>query len=44
MLNYGHASGKTWIMAYQIPKRFGAKKQVTMAKATGHDLMSSINA
>lgn len=44
MLNYGHASGKTWLMAYQIPKRFGAEKQVTMTKATGHYLMNSSNA
>ena len=22
MINYGHSSGKTWLMAYQIPKRY----------------------
>lgn len=25
MLNYGHASGKTWLMAYQIPKKIWCK-------------------
>ena len=26
MLNYGHASGKTWLMAYQIPKKIWCRK------------------
>ncbi len=26
MLNYGHASGKTWLMAYQIPKKIWCKE------------------
>ena len=30
MLNYGHASGKTWLMAYQIPKKIWCKE-------TGYD-------
>ena len=26
MLNYGHASGKTYLMAYQIPKKIWCKE------------------
>ena len=26
MLNYGHASGKTWLMAYQIPKKIWCRE------------------
>ena len=25
MINYGHSSGKTWLMVYQIPKKYWKK-------------------
>lgn len=34
MLNYGHASGKTYLMAYQIPKKIWCKETGYNGKGT----------
>lgn len=34
MLNYGHASGKTWLMAYQIPKKIWCRETGYNGKGT----------
>ena len=34
MLNYGHASDKTWLMAYQIPKKIWCRETGYNGKGT----------